>query len=91
MHIGETMYAGSTGSYPMTPRRDPNVANIAHPIAGARKTAVVLVNIISVNNTPITADMATGLFMSGSLTARFNADSRSVISSGSRIASRLKQ
>ena len=68
-----------------------NDAKIAHPIAGNKNIAVVFVSIISVNNTPITAETATAVSCAGSRTTRFSAASKSVVSIGSRIASRLKQ
>src|ERR1700744_1155022 len=68
-----------------------NAASIAQPSAGSRKIAVVLVSIISVKSTPIAIDPAAGRRALLNRTATFNAASVSVVNSGSRIASLLKQ
>ncbi len=72
-------------------RRSQSGTPIAHPTAGARNTAFVLVSIASANSSPIPTEPITGRFILGSRTAAFNIARVNVVSSGSRIASRLKQ
>ena len=59
--------------------------------AGNRNSAVVLVSTISVQSRPMAAEVASGRRIRGRRTARFSAVSMKATSSGSRIASRLKQ
>ena len=72
-------------------RRSRSGTPIAHPTAGAKNTALVLVSIVSANKTPTAIAPITGRFILGSRIATFKMASVRVVSSGSRIASRLKQ